>query len=344
MDYQNEEDEFEDATEYDWMEKIKSTGAIPYLELDSSCKNGWSTPTSDRFMVRGPTYLSDKVKMPAGEFLLKPLGFDWMKGPTKISEVLSHPNHRIRKTLNELAMTDTDASTRPFIWAFNLQLPNKDNYSAIIYFASFEPVDDGSLMDRFLKGDDSFKNSRLKLIANMAKAPWIVRTAVGEQAICILGRALKCKYTTGPDFIEVDVDIGSSIVANAIVHLAFGYVTCLTVDMAFLLEGQSEEELPERVLCAIRFVELDPASAEVYQMPSEEECVEAQNLLGTRLWKSFGISQLLHQNNSDELGSGSGSGQSSSPGQGLGLQIAVNGFPDKGDTDESDESNKSARW
>lgn len=344
MDYQNEEDEFEDASEYDWMEKIKSTGAVPYLELDGPSKNGWTTPTSDRFMVRGPTYLSDKVKIPAGEFLLKPLGFDWMKGPTKISEVLSHPNHRIRKTLDELAMTDTDAATRPFIWAFNLQIPNKDNYSAIIYFVSFEPVEEGSLMDRFLKGDDSFKNSRLKLIANMAKAPWIVRTAVGEQAICILGRALKCKYTSDSDFIEVDVDIGSSIMANAIVHLAFGYVTCLTVDLAFLLEGQSEDELPEQVLCAIRFVELDPASAEVYKMPSEEEFGKAQNLLGTRLWKSFGISQLLHQNNSDESGSGSGSDRATSSGQGSGLQIVVNGSSDEGDIDESDESHKSARW
>ncbi|KAJ3690618.1 hypothetical protein LUZ61_019782 [Rhynchospora tenuis] len=343
MDYQNEEDEFEDASEYDWMEKIKSTGAVPYLELDGSGRNGWATPTGDRFMVRGPNYLSDKVKIPAGEFLLKPLGFDWMKGSTKISEVLNNPNHRIRKSIDELAMNDPDA--KPFVWAFNLQLPNKDNYCAIIYFVSLEPVEDGSLMDRFLKGDDSFKNSRLKLIANMAKAPWIVRTAVGEQAICILGRALKCKYVTGSDFIEVDVDIGSSIVANAIVHLAFGYVTCLTVDLAFLLEGQSEEELPERILGAIRFVELDPASAEVYQMPSDGEFGEARNL-GTRLWNPFGISQLLHQNNSDESGSGSGSGSSRVPssGNGSGLQIVANGSLDEADREESDESNKSVKW
>lgn len=340
MDYQNEEVEFEDASEYDWMEKIKFTGAVPYLELDGPCKNGWSTPISDRFMVRGPTYFSDKVKIPAGEFLLKPLGFDWIKGSTKISEVLNHPNHRIRKALDELAINDTDTGTRPFVWAFNFQLPNKDNYCTIMYFVSLEPVEEGSLMDRFLKGDDSFKNSRLKLIANMAKAPWIVRTAVGEQAICILGKALNCKYTTGSDFIEVDVDIGSSIVANAIVHIAFGYVTCVTIDLAFLLEGQSEEELPEQVLCAIRFVELDPASAEVYEMPSGEEIGKARNLLGTRLWNSFGISQLLHQNNSDELGSG----RVPSSGQGSGLQIVANGNLNEGDMNGSEESHKSSGW
>lgn len=47
--------------------------------------------------------------------------------------------------------------------------------------------------DRFLKGDDAFKNNRLKLIANISEGPWIVKKAVGEQAICILGRSLTCR-------------------------------------------------------------------------------------------------------------------------------------------------------
>ena len=42
-------------------------------------------------------------------------------------------------------------------------------------------------MDKFLKGGNAFRNSRLKLIANIVKGPWIVRKAVGEQAICKLG-------------------------------------------------------------------------------------------------------------------------------------------------------------
>ncbi|CAN8295378.1 unnamed protein product, partial [Cochlearia groenlandica] len=108
-------------------------------------------------------------------------------------------------------------------------------------------------MDRFLKGDDGFKTSRLKLIANIVKGPWIVRKAVGEQAICVIGRALSCKYVSGDNFVEVDIDVGSSMVASAIVHLAFGYVTTLTVDIAFLIESQTEAELPEKLLGAVRF-------------------------------------------------------------------------------------------
>ncbi|KAJ8497693.1 hypothetical protein OPV22_008245 [Ensete ventricosum] len=190
-------------------------------------------------MIRGPNYLSDKVKIPGGEYVLKPLGFDWIKGPTKIGDLLSNTNHRVRRAID-------DETAR-----------------------ALEPIQDGILVDKFLKGDDTFRNSRLKLIANIVEGPWIVRTAVGEQAICILGRALSCKYISESNYFEVDVDIGSSMVANAIVHLAFSYVTTLTVDLAFLIESQTQEELPEQILGAVRFSELNPDSAGLYELSSE---------------------------------------------------------------------------
>ncbi|XP_062192581.1 protein ENHANCED DISEASE RESISTANCE 2-like [Phragmites australis] len=270
---------------HQWIENVKSGGTVPYLTPEN-CPNGWATPHGDSFMVRGPEYLTSKVKIPGGEYLLKPLGFDWIRGPTKISGILKDKNHRVRKAIDE----EVSSGNQPFVWAFNLQLP-KDNYSTIFYFVSLEPAPEGSLMDQFLKGDDAFRNSRLKLIANIVKGPWIVRTAVGEQAICILGRALSCKYIQGSNFIEVDVDIGSSIVANAIVHLAFGYVTTLTVDLAFLVESQTESELPERLLGAVRFSELNPGSAGLYERQSEEHQENAQ-FLPVRFWQGF--SQLLN--------------------------------------------------
>ncbi|XP_077229244.1 ENHANCED DISEASE RESISTANCE-like protein (DUF1336) [Tasmannia lanceolata] len=277
--------------EHEWIETVKSKGPIPLLEPDN-CLNGWASPPADTFMVRGPDYFSTRVKIPGGEYLLKPLGFDWIKGATKISEVLNHPNSRVRKALDD----ELARGNKPFVWAFNLQVPSKDNYSAVSYYVALEPIPEGSLMDRFLKGDDAFRNSRLKLISNIVKGPWFVRKAVGEQAICILGRAISCKYFITENYIEVDVDIGSSMVANAIVHVAFGYITTLTVDLAFLIEGQTELELPERILGAIRFSGLSPASARSIEKPSDENAESLQSSLPTRLWKSIGqgFSQLLH--------------------------------------------------
>lgn len=285
-----------------WIARVKSEGAVPCLEPEN-CSNGWATPPGDTFMVRGANYLSDKVKTHGGEFLLKPFGFDWIRGPIKIGEVLNHPNHRVKKAIDEAVAKGKN----PFVWAFNLQLPSKDNYSAIAYFVALEPIQDGSLLDQFIKGSDTFRNSRLKLIANIVKGPWMVRTAVGEQAICILGRALSCKYVVGLNYIEIDVDVGSSVVANAIVHLAFGYITTLTVDLAFLIESQTEAELPERILGAVRFSELNLDSADYYEMPSEDCSSNVQSSLSTRLWKTIGqgFSQLLHQGNQDGSASAS---------------------------------------
>ncbi|GAU48887.1 hypothetical protein TSUD_88940 [Trifolium subterraneum] len=283
----------EDQTKSEWIDRIRSEGAIPFLD-PNKCSNGWASPPGDAFVVRGPEYFTTKVKIPAGDYLLKPLGFDWITSSTKIGEILKNPNSRVRKVIeNEFPNGD-----RPFVWAFNLQLPTKDNYSAVAYFTNKEPIVEGSLMDRFLKGDDAFRNSRLKLIANIVNGPWIVRKAVGEQAICIIGRALSCKYCVTENIMEVDIDIGSSMVASAIVHLAFGYVTTMTVDLAFLIEGQTESELPEKLLGAFRFSNLDPASARSIEPSSISTTASLQKSLPTRWWNSLG--QILHSGSQED--------------------------------------------
>lgn len=291
-----------DASDPQWIEKVKSEGAVPCLDPDN-CPNGWASPPGDIFMVRGPEYFANRVKIPAGEYLLKPLAFDWIKSSSKVWEVMNNPNNRVRKAI-ETEFPDGD---RPFVWAFNLQVPSKDNYSAVAYFVAKEPIQEGSLMNQFLRGDDVYKSSRLKMIANIVKGPWIVKKAVGEQAICIIGRALTCKYVVSDNFIEVDVDIGSSMVASAIVHLAFGYITTLTVDLAFLIESQTQLELPERILGAVRFSELDPASARPME-PFDGTNVNLQSSLSSRWWRSIGegFSHLISQS-SQESSSPSGS-------------------------------------
>ncbi|KAL9268121.1 ENHANCED DISEASE RESISTANCE 2-like protein [Drosera capensis] len=277
--------------ELEWMRRLRSEGAVPQFEPDN-CWNGWAPLHGDNFRVRGPEYFSTRVKIPGGACLLQPLGFDWFKGSVKIGEILNHPNSRVRKVLQE----EFPGDDKPFVWAFNLQVPIKETYAAIAYFVTRDPIPEGSLMDQFLKGDGTYRKSRLKLIANIAKGPWIVRKAVGEQAICILGRSLSCKYFLGENFLEVDIDIGSSMVASAIVHLAFGYITTLTVDLAFLIESQTEAELPERILGAIRFSELNPSSAQPFEQLHDLGVASLPSSLPSRFWKSLGssFSNLMH--------------------------------------------------
>ena len=94
------------------------------------------------------------------------------------------------------------------------------------------------------------------------------------------------------------MDIGSSIVANAIVHLAIGYLTTLTVDLAFLLEAQAESELPEQILGTVRLKKMDLAAA----VPVEQDAATSDGTsVQSRFWR--GISTFMQpslQGNSDD--------------------------------------------
>eukprot|EP00250_Pteridium_aquilinum_P008082 c17655_g1_i2 orf=328-1053(-) len=142
-----------------------------------------------------------------------------------------------------------------------LQVPGREQHSAIFYFAAEGTIPHGSLLHRFIHGDDAFRNSRFKLINKIVRGPWIVRATVGNHGTCLLGKALTCNYIRGSDYFEIDVDIGSSALASAILHLALGYVNTVTVDMAFLVESQTEEELPERVFGASRISQIEMSAA-----------------------------------------------------------------------------------
>lgn len=79
-----------------------------------------------------------------------------------------------------------------------------------------------------------------------------------------MGGALKAMYIRTGRYFEVDIDIGSSTVANSIVRFVLGYVRNLVVDLCFLVEGKSMSELPEELIGTSRISHLDPDSAKPF--------------------------------------------------------------------------------
>ncbi|GAA0141881.1 defense/immunity protein [Lithospermum erythrorhizon] len=57
------------------------------------------------------------------------------------------------------------------------------------------------------------------------------------------------------------VDIGSSTVARGVVSLVLGYLNNLVIEMAFLVQANTPEELPEYLLGTCRLNHLDAAKA-----------------------------------------------------------------------------------
>ncbi|KAI4344241.1 hypothetical protein L6164_011489 [Bauhinia variegata] len=225
-------------------------GSLPKGKDDADT-NCWTSPSGGGFMIRGKNYLKDNSKVVGGDPLLKLISVDWFKVEKTVDRIALHPR----------CLVQSEAGKRlPFILVINLQVPAKPNYSLVLYYAADRPVNKDSLLAKFVDGNDIFRDSRFKLIPSIVEGYWMVKRAVGTKA-CLLGKAVTCKYFRQDNFLEIDVDIGSSSVARSVIGLVLGYVTSLVVDLAILIEAKEESELPEYILGTVRLNRLKPDTA-----------------------------------------------------------------------------------
>ncbi|KFK25357.1 hypothetical protein AALP_AA8G102900 [Arabis alpina] len=252
------------STVPEWISESINGGSLRRVDPDTGT-DGWASPPGDVFSLRSNTYLTKKQKSPAGDYLLTPAGMDWLKSATKLDNILARSDNRVAHALRKAQ--SRGQSLKSFIFAVNLQIPGKDHHNAVFYYATEEPIQTGSLLYRFTNGDDSFRNQRFKIVNRIVKGPWVVKAAVGNYGACLLGKALNCNYYRGSNYFEIDVDISSSAIATAILRLALGYVTSVTIDMGFLVEAQTEDELPERLIGAVRVCQMEMSSAFVVDAP-----------------------------------------------------------------------------
>lgn len=120
----------------------------------------------------------------------------------------------------------------------------------------------------WLLGDREYKNERLKLVPYVAEGPWAVRSLVtGRPAL--IGKKLPVSYDYYPStsaepapLLTATLDIGnSSSTAKRIVSVCRRYMSALTVDVGFVIQAELSEELPERMLGAVRVHGPDPLKA-----------------------------------------------------------------------------------
>ncbi|XP_040986151.1 protein ENHANCED DISEASE RESISTANCE 2-like [Juglans microcarpa x Juglans regia] len=234
----------------------------PVDRIDLSCFSGnlhrddhdnardcWKISDGNNFRVRSMHFCYDKTKIPAGKHIMDLVAVDWFKDTKRMDHVARRQG----------CAAQVASEKGLFSMVINLQVPASTHYSMVFYFVMKDLVP-GSLLQRFVDGDDEFRNSRLKLIPSVPKGSWIVRQSVGSTP-CLLGKAVDCNYIRGPKYLEIDVDIGSSTVANGVLGLVIGVITTLVVDMAFLVQANTTEELPERLIGAVRVSHIKLSSA-----------------------------------------------------------------------------------
>ncbi|KAM7262709.1 hypothetical protein ACFE04_000392 [Oxalis oulophora] len=222
----------------------------------------WAAGDPSSFLIRGENYLKDNRKVKAKSTTMQMIGADWLKSGKREDNI----GGRFGSIIQQYA-----ANGGPeFFFVVNIQIPaGTTMYTLALYYMTKTPLENTPLLHRFVNGDDAFRNSRFKLIPYISKGSWIVKQSVGKKA-CLIGHALDVHYFRGKNYLEIEIDVSSSTVARGVVNLVLGYLNNLVIEMAFLIQGNAQDELPECLLGVTRLNNLDAEKSIPRENMSEE--------------------------------------------------------------------------
>eukprot|EP00461_Guttulinopsis_vulgaris_P000208 UN00208 len=130
------------------------------------------------------------------------------------------------------------------------------------------------LLHDFVTKDDAYRKAHFKYIPNVAEGAWIVKRTVGQTPV-IMGNKLTQSYFLDPhgQYVEIDIDVGSSSMAGSILSMVKGYAKTLEIDLSWLMEPHREEELPEKLWAGTRIYNVDLSNVEEVEVvhgPADE--------------------------------------------------------------------------
>jgi len=207
----------------------------------------WYQPDISNTSVRSESYLTSRVKIPNGTSpLLELVHFDFLQTNGRVDDVGSHKKSWLNRTCPD------ELKNRKFL-IINIQITAM-SVMLVQYFVFNEDGSTGcervdKIWNEFVKGSDKARDKRLKLIPTIVKGNWLVRKSVPTKP-CIIGTKVKNRYSKGTNYFEVDIETDASIIAKGVLSLLQGY-TNYSVNLVWILEAVTLEELPEKILAAM---------------------------------------------------------------------------------------------
>jgi hypothetical protein len=252
--------------------------ALGHATAERTTKALWSDAgASHDFSARGPFYMDDHVKANPGPAVGFLVAYNAYRCRPQDGDRIDHIAGRGKcaKLVQEIGRLTAPhrAPNEPALFIVNIQVPGNPVINMVMVYAL--PT---GFLGRPLKGDDAkfrstlrkyyedlpvskpgppaadegtcpldhFRNQRFKLLPRIIDGPWVIKTTVPAKP-ALLGQKLTQRYFRGECYVETDIHVGSSAVANRITGLCRGASESIAVDVGFCLEGRCEEELPEKV-------------------------------------------------------------------------------------------------
>ena len=250
---------FPDPENYTSDDEYSFVDVVPPLK-----RTMWSATQARLWKVRGKNYMKDRKKVRCDDSLFKLLAVDIVESSKPImSGLCAHPTERMQRAL-KLEKTNKNGSKilPSFVIAINIFVPGPPYFHFVSYYGVPSHMMDelrgktatpfSKLSKEFFFGeDDSFRDKVFKLFPRLHEGNFIVRSAVGSTP-ALIGKRLKQYYYRTDRYFELVIDTSSKSRAAKIISLSKGFAKSLVVDLAFGLEGNSEDELPEKIMGCCR--------------------------------------------------------------------------------------------
>lgn len=244
--------------------KVNHAGLMTGIKAQtvSMAPSSFAEPDAKAFKVRGPNYLVDKVKVFAEsqKFHLAAIDVYSFENPEERYNVGTR-----RGSFASLFKDSPKKKGKHFTYMVNLILPSDENLALVMCFQPEDPdwhTSDEPWAKSFREyiacdpDTDHFK-TRFKLIPKIIEGNFMIRKTVPSKPALLANKGLTVPFHRDDHYFEVDVDITSDSTARFITKMALGASRALVVDMAWLIESKTQEELPETVIGAVRCCRMD---------------------------------------------------------------------------------------
>ena len=246
-------------------EHVDHEGSVPWgvLGNEAQATDCVYEPSAARFAVRSPTYLQSGQKVPSAPSIARLVSGDLLasEGRPKLTGVCELPC-AVPAQAPERRFVVVNwqlPATPPFSFVLTYALPTEDEVAAALAAAPTQERREAmaravALVRKFVAPEtsDEWRNSRLKLVTDVVEGPWVLRRMAPSNQATLIGTKIATTYAARANYLEVDIDITSSRTANGIWTLAARVLASSVIDLAFVLQANTEQELPETVLGTVR--------------------------------------------------------------------------------------------
>lgn len=231
----------------------------------------WSVPEASDFLVRGPSYQSDRVKVPSQNYLACCRGVElFLTNEDYPDSLINHPSLLCGH------LHDTPSLIVHCRLAWGVLLMYGSIPAHFVPYLNHQEANDNDIDCETLTNrdpnlttpaqrlfaqwlgcrDNDQRNRHLKILPAVVEGPWVVQTVVGGKP-ALIGTKLPVRYYRQNNCLEIVLDITSSAAARSILGVARQYTTALTMHLGFVLEDATDECM----LLAAGLHNIDPSLA-----------------------------------------------------------------------------------